>query len=129
MPIISIVRDYFLWHYSVAYVDIVGIIRNYLWAVNHMFSVLELLKSLFAPFKRIQEEQVNIIRKTEEFFANLYVNFLMRIVGFVLRTALLSIALVAFLLVIGLGLLTLLLWTILPGLVFYLFISGVSYFL
>jgi hypothetical protein len=129
MAIISITRDYLLWHYSVAYTDIVGIIRNYLWAVNHMFSVPDVLRSLFAPFKRLQEEKVNIIRNPSDFFGNLVVNIIMRIVGFVIRTILIVIALVAFLLVIALGLCVLLLWTILPVLVIYFFVNGLHYLL
>ncbi|OGZ08654.1 MAG: hypothetical protein A2942_02580 [Candidatus Lloydbacteria bacterium RIFCSPLOWO2_01_FULL_50_20] len=129
MPIVSIIRDYFLWHYSAAYADIFGILRNYLWSVNHMFSVPEVFKSLFAPFKRIQEEKVNILKKPEDFFANLFVNFIMRIVGFVLRTALMAIALCSFAFVLGLGIAAIFLWTILPALVFYFFMSGIYYLL
>lgn len=129
MQIVSIIFDYLSWHYSLAYVDMFGIWRNYLWAVKQQFSVPEVFKSLFSPFKRLQEEKVNIIKKPEEFFANFFVNIIMRIVGFVLRTALLAIALVAFLLVTGLGILTLLLWTVLPLLVVYFFIVGLSYLL
>lgn len=129
MAIVSIIRDYLLWHYSVAYADIVGIIRNYLWVVNHMFSVPDVLKSLFAPFKRLQEEKVNIIRNPSDFFGNLVVNILMRIVGFVIRTILIVIALIAFLMVIALGLCVLALWTILPALVIYFFVNGLNYLL
>lgn len=129
MSIVSVLENYLLWHYSVAYVDIVYICRNYLWAVNHMFSVPEVLKSLFAPFKRLKEEKVNIIRNPSDFFANLVVNILMRIVGFVVRTALIAVALAVFLLVIVLGVLIVFLWTILPALVIYFFMSGLHYFL
>ena len=127
MPIVSIIRDYFLWHYSVAYADIIGICRNYLWFVNHLFSVPDLLKSLFSPFKRIKEEKVNILKSPQDFFGNLVVNTLMRIVGAILRTALIVIALAGFLFVMFLGPAALLLWTIRPMLVMYFFMIGIHY--
>src|SRR3972149_9104445 len=126
MPIASVLRDYFLWHYSTAYADIVGIARNYLWFVSHLFSVPEVARSLFAPFKRMKEGKVNIVKSPSDFFANLVVNILMRIVGFIIRTALLAIALASFLLVIGLCLIIIALWTLLPALVVYFFMNGLN---
>lgn len=128
MAIVSIVRDYLLWHYSAAYADIGGICWNFVWTVNHMFSVPAVLKSLFAPFKRLQEERVNILQRPSDFFGNLFVNIIMRIVGFFVRTTLLAIACILFLIVIGVGVLAFLLWTILPALVIYLFMSGFAQF-
>lgn len=127
MQILSILQDYLLWHYSLAYADIVGITRNYLWAANRLFPLSAILKNLFAPFKRLKEEHGNVIRKPGEFFANLVVNIIMRIVGFVVRILFTLIALAIFLLVIGLGVLSALLWTALPVLVGYFFIDGLRY--
>lgn len=128
MPILPILRDYLFWHYGVAYVDIVGITRNYLWFVNHLFSVPDVLRSLFSPFKRMKEDKGNIVGRPADFFANLVVNIIMRIVGFIIRFALLTIALASFLSIVALGAATLLVWTILPGLIIYVFISGLNYF-
>lgn len=128
MLITSVFRDYLFWHYSAAYADIFGIIRNYLWVVNRKFSVLDVLKNLFAPFKRLKEEKVNIIHSPSDFFAGLVVNIIMRIVGCIVRIALIAAAFAAFLVVIMLGILGALLWTALPVLVVYFFISGLDYF-
>ena len=122
-----LLHDYLFWHYTTAYADMVGIARNYLGAVNHMFSILDVVKSLFAPFKRLKEEKVNIIRNPSDFFANLLVNFIMRIVGFIVRLGLMIVALITALLLVVLLLATLLLWTILPALVVYFFMSGLHY--
>lgn len=127
MPIVSVLHDYLVWHYSVAYADIVGICRNYCWAVNHVFSVQDLLRTLFAPFKRLKEEQVNVVLDPGGFATNLVVNIIMRIVGFIIRMLLLVSAFFALLLVIVLGVVSALLWTILPAIVVYCFISGLNY--
>ncbi len=125
MPIFTLARDYLVWHYSRAYVDIVHIWWNYLWLVNHIFSVPDVAMSLLAPFKRIQEKKVNFIAKPEDFFANLFVNLMMRIVGVFIRSALLSVAIIFFVIVFSLGILLLLLWTFLPVMVFHFLITSI----
>lgn len=127
MLVITLAWNYLLWHYSAAYADIFGITKNFLWCVHHIFALGDVIRSLFAPFKRLQEERVNIIRHPKEFFANLTVNILMRIVGFVIRTILILFAIASFLAVLLLALAFILLWTILPGVVVYLFISGLAF--
>ena len=125
MPIFTVTRDYLVWHYSRAYVDIVHIWWNYLWFVNHLFSVPDVAMSWFAPFKRMQEKKVNFITKPEDFFANLFVNLMMRIVGIFIRTALLSIALISFAVVFVMGASLLALWTVLPVLIVHFLITSV----
>lgn len=125
MSITRVLRDYLVWHFTVAYLDIVYIWWNYLWFVNHIFSVPDVLQSWISPFKRLQEEKVNIIKSPEDFFANLFVNLMMRIVGIVIRTALLFVALCFFVAVFVFGIVFALFWTILPMLLIYLFINGI----
>ena len=128
MPILALARDYLVWHYSRAYVDLVHIWWNYLWFVNHLFAVPDVAKSWFAPFKRLEESKKNILLNPSDFFASMTVNALMRIVGAVIRTALLVIALLFFVFIALFGLLFLLFWTILPILVGHFFLIGVRSF-
>lgn len=126
MNIVSVAKNYLVWHYSMAYVDMAHIWWNYLWFVNHLFSVPDVMMSWIAPFKRLQEDKVNILMHPEEFFSGLFINIMMRIVGFFLRTAIIFMALVAFLIVIIGGGIFLLLWTGLPVIVVSLFIQGLQ---
>lgn len=128
MPILAVARDYLVWHYSTAYVDLVHIWWNYLWFVNHLFSVPEVIMSWIAPFKRMEEAKVNILKSPTDFFGNLLVNLIMRIVGFVLRTSIISIALCGFAFVLAFGLCIIALWTVLPLLVVHFFITGFGSF-
>lgn len=129
MQILSIARDYLVWHYSVALVDIMHIWWNYVWFVNHFFSVPDVAKSWIAPFKRLQEEKVNFIKSPEDFFANLFINIMMRIVGTIIRTALLAMALLSFIFVLCAGLTIFITWLALPVLVGHFFITGFRIFL
>ncbi len=126
MNIISIAKNYLVWHFSTAISDMFHIWWNYVWFVNHIFSVPDVTLSLFAPFKRLQEEKVSILLHPEAFFSNLFVNFIMRIVGFLLRAAIIIIALLSFFVVLIAGGMFFLLWVALPVLVPMLFINGVD---
>ena len=124
MNAFRLLRDYFVWHYSTALSDILHIWWNYLWFVNHLFSVPDVLRTWFAPWKRLQEKKVNIIISPEDFFANIFVNLIMRMVGFVVRTALLGVALLCFLVIFIGGLSFLALWIFLPVLIVHFFVNG-----
>ena len=126
MNLLSITKNYLVWHYSTAYNDIVHIWWNYIWFVNHLFSVPDVLKSLFAPFKRMQEEKSSILNHPEEFFSNLLVNFIMRLVGFFLRSVIMLMAFLGFTVVIVGGLLFITLWSVLPVLIVTLFMNGIK---
>lgn len=121
----SVFRNYILWHYSVAYVDQLYIVKNYFWFLGRFFSVSEVLKSLFAPWKRLQEEKGNLIRNPGQFFGALIVNTIMRIVGFLIRTIFLVIALILSIFCACVYAVVTVCWTVLPLLVIYFFIKGI----
>ncbi len=126
MGIFSVAKNYLVWHYSTAYNDLFHIWWNYLWFVNHLFSVPDVIMSWFSPFKRLQEDKVNILLKPEDFFANIFVNIIMRLVGTFIRTALIVMALCCFTIVIVGGVLFVVLWTALPILLADFVINGLQ---
>ncbi len=126
MNILSIAKNYLVWHYSMAISDFLYIWWNYFWFVNHLFSVPDVLGSLFAPFKRLSEERVSLLLHPEEFFSGLVVNMIMRIVGFLLRTTIIAAALLSFSIVIIGGLMFTALWLALPVLLVSFILNGIS---
>jgi hypothetical protein len=124
MRIFSVARDYLVWHYSNALVDIFHIWWNYLWFINHLFSVPDVFMTWFSPWRRLQEQKVNIVTHTEDFFANLVVNIIMRIVGFFIRTALLFIALCSFVAIFIGGAIFFVLWILLPLIIAHFVVNG-----
>lgn len=127
MGILSVAKNYLVWHYSTAYADMFSVWLNYLWFVNHLFSVPDVLRSWFSPFKRLEEERGSLLTHPQEFFASLFVNLIMRLVGTIIRTALLLIALACFVTVLIGGILFFVLWTVLPLVVVLLFRSSLTY--
>lgn len=126
MGILVVARDYLLWHYTTALADIFFIWRNMMWAVGHMFSVQEVLLTLFSPFKRLQEEAPNPLADFQGFLGGLVVNILMRIVGFIIRSALLFIAFGVWAILIVFGTALFLVWFLLPYLLLIIFTTALS---
>ena len=86
--------EYIAWHYSIGVAEFVRV-----WAGMHRFfynyfSLPLLLRSLFAPFHRMQERRVRGF-DPENLFEVFVVNSLMRIVGAVVRMVVIVIGIFA----------------------------------
>lgn len=126
MGYLSLARDYAAWHYTIALRDMGRIWLNYLWFVNHLFSVREVIGTLFAPWKRLQEKPVNPLKDFEGFLGNVFINIMMRLVGLVVRLALIIIALIGFFLVTAVGLVLFPLWIFMPFLLAHAFVTAIG---
>ena len=124
MQVATLVGNYFVWHYSRAYRELIHIERNIIWFLFHFFSLPELTRTFLSPWKRLGENYGSIF-DTEEFFAALITNVLMRIVGIVMR-AIIIVAGIAVLSITLLGAaVMLLLRTLLPLVIVFAFITGI----
>jgi hypothetical protein len=126
MGIASFTPYYILWHYSGAIADIVRIWRNYLWFFYHFFSIPVLFKTLFSPWRRLQEEYKGGF-DIENFFATKVVNTMMRLVGAFVRLAFIIVGIVVISIVFLGGLLFLAIWLALPLIALGLLIIGLFY--
>jgi hypothetical protein len=99
---------------------------NLLWFVIHFFSLPQMVRSWFSPWKRITEER----KKSwdlEDFFGSLLINLLSRIIGALMRTFVIMVGLLAFLIIFVGGLTVYILWTVAPALIVFLIIIGIMY--
>ncbi|MFA6273487.1 MAG: hypothetical protein WC673_03310 [Candidatus Paceibacterota bacterium] len=117
---------YLVWHYSEALVDWGRIVGNFVWFFFHMFSIGLLLRTLFSPFKRIQEEKKKGSFKFEDWGGAMIINLLMRFIGFLVRSVIIIMGLVFILLTVVIGVVALLFWLVLPGLVIFLIAFGLG---
>jgi hypothetical protein len=120
-----IAQDYLLWHYTRAFGEFFRVWLNLLWFTIHFFSLPDLFRSWFAPFKRITEERQKG-DPINEYFAILIVNLLSRVVGATMRTCLILVGLICLLVMVLFGLVTYLLWVFLPIASVILLISGLT---
>lgn len=126
MHLLLILPGYILWHYTLAFRDIVHVWGNFMWFVNHQFSILHLISTLFSPWHRVQEgkpENFDI----EDYAATIVVNLMSRLVGALMRIIIIAIGLFFMLLTLVSGVLFFLLWIVAPVVVVGLFLLGIYY--
>lgn len=124
----AIIRDYFIWHYTRAWFELWGVWRNFMWFVIHFFSLPQLMRSWFAPFKRITEGRGDKF-DLEDLAAYVIIGFLSRVVGAIARTAIIVAGFgVLFVTCIG-GILVYLLWALIPLIIIGLIGVSISLFL
>lgn len=120
----SIFVRYIAWHYTEAPRLLLGVWSNFLWYVGHVFSVDSLLKSLFTPWRRIVAEHTKRW-DFEDYASAVLANFMSRVIGAVMRVALVLMGRCLQFLLLFSGILFYGLWFVLPLLTVSLFCYGV----
>lgn len=121
-----VLRHYIVWHYTTGLSDLFHVWFNYIWYVGYLFSVKDVLFTLLSPWRRLNEKTPNPLSDLAAFGSALTVNILMRIVGLVIRSALLLSALIAFLLIMICFTTAFVFWIFAPVILLHLVVSGVS---
>ena len=83
MSSVAFVVDFSLWYYSRAFYGIVSVWMNLMWFVTHFFSIPLLLKTLFAPWKRMTDSSHHA--GLEDLLATIVMNIMTRIFGAIIR--------------------------------------------
>lgn len=121
----SIISDYFRWHYGRAFGELFHVWLNFLWFIIHFFSLPQLARSLFSPWKRMTEEKQSGF-SFENFAAYIVVNLLSRTVGFIMRGTVILIGLTILIGTVVTGLIVSLFWVIAPIVIIVALGLGVS---
>jgi len=124
----SIISDYFVWHYTKAWFLMWGVWRNFLWFVIHFFSLPQLMRSWFAPFKRITEERGERFN-LEDLAGFVIIGLLSRLVGAIIRTVIIALGVVTLMLTVVGGFVTYLVWALVPFIILGLLGMSISLFL
>ncbi len=118
---------YIKWHYTDAFIDLIGVIRNFLFFFYNLFSIKILFKTLFSPFHRMTEVYDKRGFKLEKLAEAFIVNSLMRVVGALLRFMLIIFGLFFMLLTFVFGAFFIIAWALAPFLVALLFLIGLKF--
>jgi hypothetical protein len=116
--------QYLKWHYFDASRDILKAWGNFLWFNLNYFSVLLLLKTFFAPWRRITWEYgrgFDIGRYLFIFGSNL----ISRILGAIMRSFLIGVGIFTEVVLLFLGMALLIIWLVLPVLIAASFFYGI----
>jgi hypothetical protein len=126
MLFLTIIRHYLLWHYTEAYKELFSVCKNLIWFIVHFFSIPQLLKTLFSPWRRIVEEK----KKSwdiEDFASRIVVNIISRIIGAIMRLLVISAGLTCLLIMLGTSAILCVLWMALPAIIVGCFALGITY--
>lgn len=126
MKSLAVLRNYIAWHYTTGIIDLLHIWWNYVWFIGHLFSVKDVILTFFTPFRRLSEKGPNPLADLAAFAEAFTVTLMMRIVGMVLRTALLLVALIAFVLVMVVFSTTFFFWLFAPFLLAHMVVAGIG---
>jgi len=123
----SLVLAYAKWHYGRGLREFFGVAGNFLWFVSNFFSFKLLLKTWFAPWKRLGENYEGGL-DIKAFASTLVVNTLMRLVGFVTKTIVLAVGFVSYVLAAIFSFFVLVIWVLAPALLLGSAVLAVTFF-
>lgn len=127
MSIFSLIGNYFLWHYSTAFINMFRIWGDFFWFVYHFFSIPVLVHTLFSPWKKIHEERESVGFNVQDIFSALVVNTIMRIIGFFFRVILIAVGMFSVVFVFVAGVVVFAVWVLAPVLILVSLISGINF--
>lgn len=123
---VGLCYNYVVWHYSRAVVDLFRNWSNMVWFVFTFFSLPLLFRTLFAPFRRLDEGYEKGFNP-EQWAGTFIVNTLMRFVGACVRLFVIVLGIVVLAVVLCGGFFLLLTWLVAPLLVVLLVGIGFTF--
>ena len=126
MGMLNLEISYVLWHYGRGVSDLIRVWKDILVFVVNFFSLPQLAATLFAPYRRLGEKSGSGFNPAE-LLSRLFVNTVMRLLGFVIRLVIITIGLLAVLATVLIAPALLLFWLIAPPLSLILFLLGVGF--
>ncbi len=119
-----IILQWLAWHFFQMPADLVLVWKNYIFFVAGYFSIPLLLSTLLSPWRHTAFASSKRF-DMGEFFGNLIANAFSRVIGAVLRLALILAGLVAQVIVIALGALAIIFCLVVPFIVLGLIIFAI----
>lgn len=113
MTVLRVLTRYFVWHYSLALADLWHLTGNFCWFFYHFFSIPIVVRTLFAPWRRLGERYRRQL-DPGALLGTFIVNTLMRLVGLVIRTVFLVVGLLVLFLTVIFSLMLFAVWLTLP---------------
>ncbi|MEK7664946.1 MAG: hypothetical protein AAB361_02280 [Patescibacteria group bacterium] len=109
----NIILSWMVWHFYEMPDFLIQVWKNYILFGLNYFSVHILFKTLFSPWRRYNWKYPNIF-EVGEFFNALVSNIFSRIIGFLLRIALIITGILGQIIIFLAGAVIILLWLLIP---------------
>jgi hypothetical protein len=121
--LLTILHHYLAWHYTKAFNEIRHVSKNLLWFVVHFFSLPQLIRAFFAPYRRMTEERGNVF-SLEDLASFVIIGLISRIIGMILRTTIILSGLFTLIILLALIIATFIFWLTAPLAIIVLIIIG-----
>jgi hypothetical protein len=125
MLFLSVINHYLLWHYTRAFGEIFHLWLNFFWFTINFFSIPQLMRSWFSPWKRMVEERGNTWN-FEDLAGYVVIGFFSRLIGFILRTIIICVGLIALAFLLVSGVAIYFFWVVAPFIIIGLFGFGIT---
>ncbi len=127
MGVLIFTKDYLVWHYGAAVKEGLIIWKNFIWFTGHFFSIGLLFRTLPQPWRRLKEYYGRGF-DPQRYFEALFVNLIMRFVGFFVRSLVIIIGFGAETIIFILGALAIVVWLAMPFFIILCFSKGLTIF-
>lgn len=117
--------QFVIWYYAVAPLNLLKIWGDLLWFLYHFFSIPLLSRTLFSKWKRIGEVRTRRFSITD-LLSVLFINTVMRFIGFCARMVTIAMGLISILLATVTGVAVFVIWFFLPVIIVILFALGMK---
>ena len=125
MVLMILIKNYFKWHYSLAFVDIFHIWRDMTLFVFNFFSISTLMRTFFSPWKRLYAQRNTKGFDVFDMVSTHFVNMVMRVVGALMRSVLIVVGLLTIGVVVIGGVIFFIGWMVMPFLIVFLCVAGI----
>lgn len=124
---VTILLEYFYWHFTVAPFEILKIMNNYLISIWHQFLIAQHLKTLFSPWHRQNPSDIGPKSSTfTDKIMDVITDFYIRIIAAAIRLTIISMGFFVELLTIIVFLLLFVIWLAWPAIAIYLIVKGLN---
>lgn len=124
----SLFLAYIKWHYGQGLRELFGVTHNFLWFISHFFSFKLLLKTWFAPWKRLGEHYQGGLNLSA-FASTLVVNGLMRAFGFFTKTIVLLVGFITYILALVFAFFISIIWILAPAILLGSAVLSATFFI
>lgn len=119
----TFLHHYIWWHYSSSLAGYVRVSRNFWWYFFHIFSIRQLVFTLFAPYKRMVETP-SAYFSFQNLFERIILNLFSRLVGSVARISIILVGVVTLTIYTIISMAGFAIWLASPLLIFLGVITG-----
>jgi hypothetical protein len=88
-----ILADYIYWHYGIAPLGILELLKNYLIGIWHKFLIATHFKTLLAPWHRTKPSEIETAKKLGDKILDFIIDFYIRIIAVLVRLSIILLGL------------------------------------